>query len=141
MKVLDYENKQAIQLSNDAFYLLYLQEEPLDEANIEEAEEIAATFPYGFMIEDDYEIVDTDLIEASFIPYKEDAFKAELYDDVTKYWRIEAIILSPTTIQYRYVLNGITKEVHEAHIINDNGRTRFTTHDKCIIPIWRMLKY
>ena len=53
-----------MQISNDAFYYLYYGEEPLDDENMEEAQEIADMFPNGFVIEDNWENVDdTDLIE------------------------------------------------------------------------------
>ena len=57
-----------LQLSNDAFWLLYCEEEPIDEANITEAQAIAAKFPNGFTIADDWvELGDTGLIEATFL--------------------------------------------------------------------------
>lgn len=56
------------QLSNDAFWLLYCEEEPIDEANIAEAMSIIAQFPNGFTIADDWvELGDTGLIEATFL--------------------------------------------------------------------------
>lgn len=57
-----------LRLSNDAFWLLYCEEEPIDEANIAEAQAIAAQFPNGFTIADDWiELEDTGLIEATFL--------------------------------------------------------------------------
>lgn len=57
-----------LKLSNDAFFALYCDEEPIDEANLEEAQAIAAKFPNGFTIGDDWEMLgDTGLIEAEFI--------------------------------------------------------------------------
>lgn len=42
--VLDYSKKQTLQISNDAFYFLYYGEEPLDEDNLEEANELSTAF-------------------------------------------------------------------------------------------------
>lgn len=69
--ILDYEHKKIIQLSNDAFYYLQYDEELLDESNLEEAQEIQQMFPFGFYINEGWATVkDSDLIEATFIPYK-----------------------------------------------------------------------
>lgn len=69
---LGYEHKQIMQISNDAFFYLLQEEEPLDEANLEEALEILALFPHGFQIEETWKAVEeSDLIECVFIPYEE----------------------------------------------------------------------
>ena len=82
--ILDPDKKRVIQLSNDAFYYLNYGEEPLDEDNLEEAKEIAAEFPNGFYIEDDWKLVDdSDLIEATFIPYVKDEIKCDAYENLT----------------------------------------------------------
>ena len=49
---LDYSQQQTMQISNDAFFYLLEEEEPLDEENLEEAYEILALFPHGFNIEE-----------------------------------------------------------------------------------------
>ena len=56
-------------LSNDAFFWLFAEEEPLDEENLEEAEEIQALFPNGFIIQEGWTYEDEDSIKATFIPY------------------------------------------------------------------------
>ena len=62
--VLDYSKKQTLQISNDAFCFLYYGEEPLDEDNLEEANEVSEMFSNNFYIEDDWKAVDnSDLIE------------------------------------------------------------------------------
>lgn len=67
--IIDYSNKKEIILSNDAFFYLYKEEEPLDDNNIEEALEIAEMFETGFIIEEGWKpIPNSDLIEAVFIP-------------------------------------------------------------------------
>ena len=49
---LDYSKAQAIQISNDAFFFITEEEEPLDEENLEEAQEVLSIFPNGFDVED-----------------------------------------------------------------------------------------
>lgn len=70
---LEYDKAQTLQISNDAFFLITAEEEPLDEENLEEAQEILSMFPNGFYIKEDWKTVEnSDLIEATFIPYVED---------------------------------------------------------------------
>ena len=71
---LDTTKATTLQISNDAFWYLYQEEEMIDEDNMEEAEEVMSMFPNGFIIKDNYKVVDDepDLIECTFIPYIED---------------------------------------------------------------------
>src|SRR5574344_2823082 len=71
---LDAQNATTLQISNDTFWYLYQEEEMIDEDNMEEAQEIMGMFPNGFIIKDDYRIVDDepDLIECTFVPYVQD---------------------------------------------------------------------
>lgn len=71
---LDAKKAQTMQISNDSFWYLYQEDEMIDDDNMEEAEEIMQMFPYGFIIKDDFKVVDDepDLIECTFIPYVED---------------------------------------------------------------------
>ena len=67
--VLDYSKKQTLQISNDAFCFLYYGEEPLDEDNLEEANEVSEMFSKKLYIEEDWKTVNaSDLIENNFIP-------------------------------------------------------------------------
>lgn len=87
---MDYSKKQVMQISNDAFYYLYYGEEPLDDENMEEAQEIAGMFPNGFIIEENWEEVDdTDLIECTFVPYVEDDMDFDEYQNLTKYIQLQ----------------------------------------------------
>ena len=87
---LDYSKKQTIQLSNDAFYYLHYGEELLDESNLDEANEIGGMFPYGFYIEDDWKAVeDSDMIEATFIPFAKDDDDYDEYQDLNKYVQLQ----------------------------------------------------
>lgn len=68
---LDPSKAQTWLISNDAFFWLKDEEDPLDESNLEEAEEILAMFPNGFVIQDNWKYTEPDTIEATFIPYIE----------------------------------------------------------------------
>lgn len=70
--ILDPTKTEVRLLSNDAFFWLKDEDDPIDEDNLEEAEEILALFPNGFVIQDKWTYVDNDTIEATFIPYVED---------------------------------------------------------------------
>lgn len=84
--ILDYSKKQTLQISNDAFYFLYYGEEPLDENNLEEANDVSEMFSNNFYIEDDWKAVDdSDLIECAFIPYIEDQADYDEYEDLTRH--------------------------------------------------------
>lgn len=84
--VLDYSKKQTLQISNDAFYFLYYSEEPLDENNLEEANDVSEMFSNNFYIKDDWKAVDdSDLIECTFIPYIEDQADYDEYEDLTRH--------------------------------------------------------
>lgn len=88
--ILDYNKKQTLQISNDAFYFLYYGEKPLDEDNLEEANEVSEMFSNNFYIEDDWKAVDdSDLIECTFVPYIEDQADYDLYQDLTKYIQMQ----------------------------------------------------
>ena len=85
---LAVEKKESLQISNDAFFYLLYGEDPLDEANLEEAKEITAKFPDGFEIGENWEAVeDSDLIEAEFTPYEKttqlEDFDFDLYEDMS----------------------------------------------------------
>ena len=69
---LDSTKAEIRLLTNDAFFWLKDEEDPIDEENLEEAHEILSMFPNGFVIQDNWKYVDDDTIEATFIPYVED---------------------------------------------------------------------
>ena len=72
MLELNEANAVVLQISNDAFYYLLNGEDPLDDANLEEASEVISMFPRGYKISDNWKPIDnSDLIEAMFIPYTE----------------------------------------------------------------------
>lgn len=87
---LDYSKAQTMQISNDAFFFITEEEEPLDEENLEEAQEVLSMFPNGFYVEENWKPVeDSDLIEATFIPYVEDEDDWDEYQDLTKYIQMQ----------------------------------------------------
>lgn len=87
---LDYSKAQIMQISNDAFFFITEEEEPLDEENLEEAQEVLSMFPNGFYVEENWKPVeDSDLIEATFIPYVEDEDDWDEYQDLTKYLQMQ----------------------------------------------------
>ena len=87
---LDYNKAQTMQISNDAFFFITEEEEPLDEENLEEAQEVLSMFPNGFYIEENWKSVeDSDLIEATFIPYVEDNCDYDEHQDLTKYIQMQ----------------------------------------------------
>ena len=82
---LDYAKAETLQLSNDAFFFIRDGEEPLDEDNLEEANEILTMFPYGFEIADDWQAIEsTDMVEVTFIPYTEEEISYDMSYEIAK---------------------------------------------------------
>lgn len=97
---LDKSQALELQITNDAFFYLLEEEEPLDEANLEETQEILTMFPNGFVIEESWKPVeDSDLIEATFIPYIADSADYDEYHGLTKYIQIQIKWLDTTHIR------------------------------------------
>lgn len=97
---LDKSQALELQITNDAFFYLLEEEEPLDEANLEEAQEILAMFPNGFVIEEGWRPVeDSDLIEAVFVPYVSDNTDYDEYYELTKYIQMQIKWLDATHIR------------------------------------------
>ncbi|MDE5977985.1 MAG: hypothetical protein K2G70_05930 [Turicibacter sp.] len=78
-------------LSNDAFFYLLGEEDPIDEDNLEEAHEIIALFPNGFDIKDNWRYVSEDendyepgCIQATFIPYCKPDYVFDSYLQLSK---------------------------------------------------------
>jgi len=71
---LDASKAITLQITNDSFWYLYQEDEMIDDDNMEEAEEVISMFPNGFIIKDDFKVVDDepDLIECTFVPYVQD---------------------------------------------------------------------
>ena len=137
---LDYSKAQAIQISNDAFFFITEEEEPLDEENLEEAQEVLSMFPNGFYVEEDWKYVkNSDLIEAIFIPYVEDEDDWDEYQDLTKYSQIQIKWLDANYIRaWLYNCKKGTRELQGDFKVytNQYGHKCFHTgeQDKEFIP-------
>lgn len=137
---LDYSKAQIMQISNDAFFFITEEEEPLDEENLEEAQEILSMFPNGFYVEENWKLVeDSDLIEATFIPYVEDNDDWDEYQDLTKYLQIQIKWLDTNHIRMWWYNNQkCTREFRGDFKVytNRHGHRCFHTgeQDKEFIP-------
>lgn len=131
--ILDYEHKKTIQLSNDAFYYLIYDEELLDESNLEEAQEIKQMFPFGFYINEGWTTVeDSDLIEATFIPYKKSDIDWDEYIELTKYLRAQIKWLDSNHIRlwwYNLETNSLELKGDFEVRVNEFGNKYFKTNN------------
>lgn len=69
MYELDSTKAKVHVLSNDAFFWLKDDEDPIDENAVDEALSILAEYQYGYIIKNDWKFIDNGLIEATFVPY------------------------------------------------------------------------
>lgn len=131
--ILDYEHKKTIQLSNDAFYYLQYDEELLDESNLEEAQEIQQMFPFGFYINEGWTTVkDSDLIEATFIPYKKSDIDWDEYIELTKYLRAQIKWLDSNHIRlwwHNLETNSLELKGDFEVCVNEFGNKYFKTNN------------
>ena len=98
--VLAYNQKQNYKLSNDAFFYLLEEEEPLDENNLKEARAILAQFSSGFIIEDNWEMLSgTGLVKCTIIPYIEDKADFDEYENLTPNIQMQIKWLGPNIIR------------------------------------------
>lgn len=145
MLKLDPNKTKLRQLTNDAFFWLYSNEEPIDEDNLEEAYEILEMFPEGFKI-GKWEYVEDDCIEAEFIPYiqcKEDIIwngehRTKRADNSDFYCGFKFKIINPTTCFARWVNDNNGKIIFEGNcnIIQINGKPWAVTPSNSKIPLW-----
>ena len=123
-----------MQISNDAFFYLLEEEEPLDESNLEEAQEILTVFPNGFYIEEDWKTVeDSDLIECTFVPYIKDDMDFDEYEELTKYIQLQIKWLDANRVRmWRYNSETGTRELQGDYQVNINkfGHRYFYTGDQ-----------
>lgn len=79
---LDYDKTVILQISNDAFFYITKGESPLDEDNLEEARKIISMFPNGFYMDENYAVIkNSNLVEVTVIPYKENIQHDYDYDE------------------------------------------------------------
>lgn len=90
-----------LQLSNDAFFYILSGEQPIDETNLDEANEILDMFPNGFYIKSWEPIDNSDLIQAVFVT--EDNESEWLRYNITKYIQIQIKWLDSTHIIQREI--------------------------------------
>lgn len=137
---LDYSKAQTMQISNDAFFFITEEEEPLDEENLEEAQEVLSMFPNGLYVEENWKPVeDSDLIEATFIPYVEDEDDWDEYQDLTKHLQMQIKWLDANHIRiWWYNRQKGTRELQGDFkvYINQYGHKCFHTgeQDKEFVP-------
>lgn len=111
---LDLAQAKFYVLSNDAFFYLLEDEEPLDEANLVEAEELLQQYPYGFQISKGWEpIENSGLISCEIVPYIEDLqepFDFDEYHELFKGWQLQIKYLSPEVVRvWDYNMNTRTQ--------------------------------
>lgn len=140
--ILDYSKAQTMQISNDAFFFITEEEEPLDEENLEEANEIIGMFPNGFYVKENWAPVEnSDLIEATFIPYVEDSNNNSDYDeyqDITKRLQMQIKWLDANHIRaWWYDSQKGTRELYGEFRVytNQHGHKCFHTGDQDKIEI------
>lgn len=142
----DYDKKQTFQLSNDAFYFLYCGEEPLDEDNIEEALEIQGLFPNGFIIEDNWTAVeDSDLIEATFVPYVAEEVEEIDYDEslnLSKYVQLQIKWVGPDLIKVWWSdLEKGTRELRgECSVLVNDFKLKYFKLEECVFYLKHFVK-
>lgn len=154
---LNTAKQQTLQISNDAFWYLYQEEEMLDESNMEEAKEIMAMFPHGYIIKDNYVIVEDepDLVECTFIPYTEEAdikwdgesrcYNSKGPDPFVLLFRI--ISHDKCFIRYMDERDGRVFNEGEYNVIYKNGNPWCEIPSKsnrqgCLFPMWgKFTKY
>jgi uncharacterized protein YbdZ (MbtH family) len=144
MYKLDYSKKQVLQLSNDAFFYLKEEEEPLDEDNLDEANEIISMFPKGFHIDEGWKYVeDSDMVEATFIPYIDDDWQFDEYIDLFNGWQLQVKWTDDRTqVEIRYY--NPTKEPFGQQICdvsyNQDGKPMIWTKEGSMYPLWKDVK-
>lgn len=131
---LDRSQARELQLSNDAFFYLLEDEEPLDEANLEEAEEILEMFPNGFVIDNGWKPVeDSDLIEATFVPYVINNDDYDEYFELSNNIQIQIKWLDANSIQaWWYNIETGARELRGTFKVytNEYGLKCFHTGDQ-----------
>lgn len=112
--------------------MLY-EEYPLDENNLVEAQEIAQLFPLGFYIDEGWEAIeDSDLIAATFIPYKKLDIDWDEYIDLTKYIRAQIKWLDASHIRlwwYNRETNSLEFKGDFEVCINEFGNKYFKANN------------
>lgn len=125
---LDNSKALTLQITNDAFFYLKEDEDPLDDNNLDEASEVLSMFPNGFEIAEDWKPVeDSDLIEATFIPYVEDD-DYDASEELAKgyFWQIKF------TQGYRFVKAWLFRESTGKRFYRGEFELRYNSNGKFI---------
>lgn len=137
---LDYSKASLMQISNDAYHYLRFEEDPIDEDNLDEAYEILAMFPNGFIISDNINIIKgTDLIECEIVPYIQDEWKYGMYIDLFNGWQIQISLLLNGNAEIRYY--NPSKEPSQIEICkvlyNCDGKPYIWTAQGSMYSLWK----
>lgn len=131
---LNYERKETVRLTNDAFYYLFEGEEPLDEDNLAEALHLASLYPNGFRINDGWAAVEgSDLIECEIIPYEveeEETCDYDGYLEITKNCHLRIKHVNDNKIRLWRYYTQTAKQVYEGEFqlyTNEFGHVCFQT--------------
>lgn len=103
-RILNESEAIQLTLSNDAFFYIYKNEEPLDDDNIAEAKNILAKFPNGFVISN-WSYMGSSYINATFVPY---------INDYVEYDGQMPFICKDWVLRYKY----LSKEIAHINIYN-----------------------
>ena len=124
MYKLDYSKKQVLQLSNDAFFYLKEEEEPLDEV-----------CKY---------VEDSDMVEATFIPYIDDDWQFDEYIDLFNGWQLQIKWADNNEARVEIRYYNPTKEPFGQQIcdvdLNCDGKPMIWTKEGSMYPLWKDVK-
>lgn len=142
MYTLDESNKKELIISNDTFFYLKYEEEPLDCLDEAEINSILNMFPNGYVISDDYISEDRGMIKATFIPYVKLDKQFEYYIKFFNDWIFQLYFISDDEAFGRFYNEKSGKVFKEGKwpiFIFDNKQWIVLTEDKSNIKNCTML--
>lgn len=132
--------RRTLTLTSDAYWLITANEEPLDEANREEADRLFSEYPEGFELKDMCPVKGTDLVKVTLVTF--DTWKPDAYMQLTDKCRMEIKCTGDTSLQYRWTIEGTAGKVFDADItVNGQGKKEFRTPKGSILPVWKFTPY
>lgn len=141
MEILQKEPLR-LAISNDAFYCLYYDEEPIDDIFLDEAKKVAAMFPNGYIIAEDWQsIEDTGLIEATFLAIAAKPDWPTHYLNVFNGWKLLFRLLSKEVAKIQ--IWHETKPVEppeELRVEYLNDKPWITTKQGSKFPLWNRIQ-
>lgn len=123
---LDNSKLKVMQVSNDACYYLLYGDEPLDDENLDEAKEIEAMFPNGYVVSS-WEPLDDEpgMVEIAIIPYVKDDTKYDKQKNyIAKDWVIRFKYIGSDRVHVN-IYNEATGEEHmdfDCKVVLQNGK-------------------